>query len=50
MNLLIENEFLKVEANAYGAELHSIETKKNVTEFLWNGDENYYPKKSCWRR
>lgn len=42
MNLLIENEFLKVEANAYGAELHSIKTKNNVTEFLWNGDENYW--------
>lgn len=42
MNYKIENEFLKIEANTYGAELHSIKTKNNPTEFLWNGNEEYW--------
>lgn len=42
MNYSIENESLKIDASTYGAELHSIKTKNNETEFLWNGDESYW--------
>ncbi|MEQ8155088.1 MAG: aldose 1-epimerase family protein [Clostridiaceae bacterium] len=42
MNYEIDNEFLEINADSYGAELHSIKTKNNPTEFLWNGDEKYW--------
>lgn len=42
MDYVIENQSLKVKINSYGAELHSIKTKDNETEFLWNGNEEYW--------
>ncbi|MFN8286452.1 MAG: aldose 1-epimerase family protein [Chitinophagales bacterium] len=39
----IENEFLRVEAREYGAELISIYDKKNKLERLWNADEAFWP-------
>lgn len=42
MNYEIDNEFLEIKADSYGAELHSIKTKNNPTEFLWNGNEEYW--------
>lgn len=39
----IENEFLRVEAREYGAELISIYDKKNKLERLWNADPAFWP-------
>jgi len=41
-NLCIENRFLKVEVNTLGAELQSIKSMKSGTEYLWQGDEEYW--------
>lgn len=38
----IENEFLRVRAREFGAELTSIYDKKNKIEFLWNADEKFW--------
>ena len=38
----IENEKLVVKINAIGAELNSIISKKNDTEFLWQGDPSIW--------
>lgn len=38
----IENEILKVEINERGAELSSIKSKKDDTEYLWTADERYW--------
>lgn len=38
----LENNFLLIEASSHGAELHKIHGKKNNTEFLWNGNEEYW--------
>jgi galactose mutarotase-like enzyme len=40
---LIENEFLRVKAREYGAELTSIYNKKTDTEHLWQADEKFWP-------
>lgn len=45
-NKILENEFLKVEISAEGAELQSIINKKNKINYLWNGDSAYWGKKS----
>lgn len=42
----IENEFLKVEVNSFGAELKSLKTQNNGLEYLWNGDEKYWNRKA----
>ena len=39
---LIENEFLKVRAREYGAELTSVFDKKNNIEHLWQADEKFW--------
>lgn len=39
---LLENNFLKVTASNYGGELHNILGKKNNTEFLWNGNPDFW--------
>lgn len=42
----IENEQLRVEVAAAGAELSSIHSKKNGLEYLWNGDPAFWDKRS----
>ncbi len=39
----IENEYLKVSVSSNGAEFSSIINKKNGIEYLWQGDEKYWP-------
>lgn len=39
---VLENEFLKVTVNEQGAELSSIRSKANDTEYLWNADPAYW--------
>src|SRR5690242_17715830 len=38
----IENDFLKVKARNYGAELISVYNKKGMTEHLWQADPTYW--------
>ncbi len=38
----IENEQLKVSVNSAGAQLYSLYSKKSETEYLWQGDPNYW--------
>ncbi|GFP73989.1 aldose 1-epimerase family protein [Clostridium fungisolvens] len=38
----IENQFLKISSSTHGGELHSILSKIDGTEFLWNGDETFW--------
>lgn len=37
MNCRIENEFIKINANTHGGELHSIVGKKSNEEYIWKG-------------
>jgi galactose mutarotase-like enzyme len=39
---VLENEFLKVEINAMGAELTSVYNKTTQTEHLWQADPNFW--------
>lgn len=38
----LENENIKIVASTHGAELNSITSKKDGTEYLWNGNKNYW--------
>lgn len=38
----LENEFLSIAAHEHGGELHSIKSKLDGTEFLWNGNPEYW--------
>ncbi len=38
----IENDFLRIEVNEFGAELFSVYSKKTNTEYLWQGDEAHW--------
>ena len=38
----LENEFLNITAHEHGGELHSIKSKLDNTEFLWNGNPEYW--------
>ncbi|SHK59946.1 Galactose mutarotase [Clostridium cavendishii DSM 21758] len=42
MNYILQNELLKLEVCDAGAELHSIQGKQTNTEFLWNGNAEYW--------
>lgn len=42
MSYVLENDFLSISANNHGAELHSITGKKENTEFLWNGNPEFW--------
>lgn len=46
MVYLIENELLRVEINQRGAELFSFFSKKLQKEFLWNGNPEFWPRRS----
>lgn len=38
----LENEFIKISAHPHGGELHNLISKKENTEFLWNGNPQYW--------
>lgn len=38
----IENDFLKISVNQFGAELSSVYSKKNNIEYLWQGEEKIW--------
>ena len=42
----IENEYIKVEVNECGAELYSIVRKSDGREFLWQGNPEYWKRRS----
>jgi galactose mutarotase-like enzyme len=42
----LENDRLKVEVSAFGAELHSIFNKSTGFEYLWHGDKSYWGRRS----
>lgn len=46
MTHTIENEFLKVEVNTFGAELKSIYNKKTSKEILWQADPQHWARKA----
>ena len=39
---VIENDFLKISSSTHGGELHSIKSKKSNTEYLWNGNPDFW--------
>ncbi len=42
MKFILENGNVKISANTFGGELNSLISKKDNTEYLWNGDEKYW--------
>lgn len=42
MKFILENENIKISASTLGGELNSLISKKDNTEYLWNGDEKYW--------
>ena len=46
MQVVLENEELRIEINRFGAELARIYGKKNDTEYLWNADPKYWKRSS----
>ncbi|UUI03808.1 aldose 1-epimerase family protein [Oceanobacillus jeddahense] len=42
MKQTIENEWLKVEIESNGAEIQSVEHKKNTLKYMWTGDSAYW--------
>lgn len=46
MNYKIENEFLEVEISTFGAELQKIVNKKLDRNYLWNGEEEFWGRRS----
>lgn len=42
----LENDFLKVKINSFGAELSSIIDKNDGYEYIWQGDSRYWSKKA----
>ena len=45
-NFFIENDELKIAISSIGAELQSIFNKSNSIEYLWNGNPDFWAKKS----
>jgi galactose mutarotase-like enzyme len=43
---LIENDFLRMEVNAFGAELKSIFNKENQKEYLWQADPAFWARRA----
>ena len=46
MNSIIENENLKIEVSTQGAEIQRIYNKKNNKDYLWNGDKEFWGRRS----
>ena len=44
MEIYIENEHLRASFNSKGAELQRITGVDSGTEYLWSGDDEYWPK------
>ncbi|WP_207429588.1 aldose 1-epimerase family protein [Pedobacter sp. SYSU D00535] len=44
--IVLENAFIKALVSPQGAELQSFFNKENNLEYLWNGDERYWPRHS----
>ena len=42
MKYTLENENIKISANTFGGELNNLTSKKDNTEYLWNGDETHW--------
>ena len=42
MKFILENGNIKISASTLGGELNSLISKKDNTEYLWNGDEKYW--------
>lgn len=42
----LENDLLKIEINTLGAEVSSITTKSDATEYLWQGDPDVWKRKA----
>lgn len=42
MIFTLKNDFLTITAHKHGGELHSIKSNKDNTEFLWNGNPEYW--------
>lgn len=42
--ITLENDDIKADIHPHGAELHSIYSKKNQIEYLWNGDAAFWPR------
>ncbi|MDV4152603.1 aldose 1-epimerase family protein [Clostridium sp. AL.422] len=42
MKYILENENVKISADTFGGELNNLISKKDNTEYLWNGDEKYW--------
>jgi galactose mutarotase-like enzyme len=43
---ILENEYLRIEASTFGAELQSIKDKSTGFEYLWHGDKEYWARRS----
>jgi len=43
---VLENEYLRIEASTFGAELQSIKDKSTGFEYLWHGDKAYWARRS----
>ena len=43
---IIENKQLRISVSSYGAELMSIQTAQDSTEFLWQGDPSYWTRRA----
>ena len=39
---ILENDFLKISSSIAGGELYSIKSKKTNTEYLWNGNPDFW--------
>ena len=46
MNTVLENENLKIEIATFGAEIQQIINKKNNKNYLWNGDKEFWGRRS----
>lgn len=46
MNIMLENNHLKVQINTTGAELNSIVNKQTELEYMWSGDPEFWAKTS----
>ena len=42
MEYTLENKNIKISTRTFGGELTSLSSKKDNTEYLWNGDEKYW--------
>ena len=46
MNYILENDNLKIEISSFGAEMQSITNKVSNKEYLWNGNKEFWGRRS----